>query len=379
MKKCEKCGKEIPSDYVNLLCADCYSIIEKEIELKKEQDKKNMFESAVKNPDSAVNPEQVETKQPLEPSETPQNAPSEEKVGGVGNVIPDPKFGIKDPNYRENPEVEDKEQILANLAQFIYSHEPTKGRTGKMLWHPQRNMYNFIRNYCMKKIMAHPQYPKYIWKPKIVDVGCGSGVGSNVLSQEADFVWGIDKNKFSLEFAKECFTREKNGIYYSSQVTFDEFDIMTDSRDTMKFDVVVAIEVIEHIYDTDKFLKGLIRFTKRDKHGKPLKSGLGEVPLVIRKNEVNVPRETIEPKDINLFDNYESTEFFISSPNRNFHKIRKDHPNNEYHVREWSSQELVELLRTYFEEVEIMNQKGEPVAEDTSADEVIFFKCKHPK
>lgn len=342
MKHCEKCGIEIPSDFVNLLCGDCYIKLNEEIAVKKEKEKQTMMEQAMKNPDSAVNPKRVEDKEPIVEGKT---APETEIKEGV---VSDPKFGIKDPNYRENPEADDKDQILANLAQFIYSHEPAKGRTGKMLWYPQRNMYTFIRNYCQKKIMAHPQFPKYIWKSKIVDVGCGSGVGTNVLSQEADFVWGIDKNKFSLEFAKECFTREKNGIYYSSQVTFDEFDIMNDSRDVMKFDVVVAIEVIEHIYDTDKFLKGLIRFTKRNKQGVVLKDT-------------------------------EATEFFISSPNRNFKKIQKDTPNNPFHVREWRAEELVELLRTYFEEVEIMNQKGEPVAENTEADEVIFFKCKYPK
>lgn len=351
-KKCERCGCGIPDDFQNLLCPDCYGKLEEENEKKKELDKQTMTEQALKNPDSPISTTRVEDVKPVEGIEDasvePQDAPDSTIKPELASIVPDPKFGIKDPNYRENPEADDKDQILANLAQFIYSHEPTKGRTGKMLWYPQRNMYQFIRNYCMKKIMAHPQYPKYIWKPKIVDVGCGSGVGSNILSQEADFVWGIDKNEFSLEFAKECFTREKNGIYYSAQLTFDKFDIVNDSRDTMKFDIVVAIEVIEHVYDVDKFIRGLIRFTKRDK-----------------KNAV--------------MRDQEATEFFISSPNRNFHKIRKDHPNNEFHVREWTSQELLELLRNYFEEVEIMNQKGEPVPEDTSADEVIFLKCKYPK
>lgn len=338
-KKCERCDAQIPNDFVNLLCGECYAKMEKENAEKAEAEKRHRVERAEKNPDSPVNPEQVKPQEPVEPVEREFN---------LGSVVPDPKFGIKDPNYRENPEADDKDQILANMAQFIYSHDPAKKRVGKILWYPQRNMYTFIKNYCMKKILSHPQYPKYLWKPKIVDVGCGSGVGSNILSQEADFVWGIDKNDFSLEFAKECFTREKNGLYYSSQVTFDNFDIVNDTRETMKFDIVVAIEVLEHVYDTDKFLKGLIRFTKKNKQGQPVQG-------------------------------YDATEFFISSPNRNFRKIRKDRPENAFHVREWTSQELCGLLKDYFTEVSIMNQKGEPVPEDTSADEVIFFKCSTPK
>lgn len=201
----------------------------------------------------------------------------------------------------------------------------------------------------MGKVLAHPQYPKYIWKPDIVDIGCGSGVGANVMSQEANFVWGIDKNGFSIEFAQECFTRNKNGIYYSSQLTFDQVDIMTDNRDFMKFDVVVAIEVIEHIYDIDTFLRKLIeKFTKRDKKG-----------------SANIP--------------HGATEFFFSTPNRAFHKLRKDRPANIYHVREHTSFEFAKMLRAYYEKVEILNQKGQPVPEDTDKDEVILARCSLPK
>ena len=241
--------------------------------------------------------------------------------------------------------MDDKNQILANLAQFIYTHDPKKGRKGKLLWYPQRNMYNFIKNYCMEKVKSHPQFPKQIWKPHIVDVGCGSGVGTNILSQEAHFVWGIDKNEWSIEFAKEAFTREKNQIYYSTQVSFDVFDIMVDTRLTTQFDIVVAIEVIEHIYDTDKFLRSIQRFTRKDK-----------------KSNVHIPN---------------ATEFFISTPNRNSPKIKKDKPENIYHVREWNGIEFKELLLKYFEKVEFFDNKGVSIADDAK-DDIILAKCIYP-
>jgi len=225
-KKCEVCGESIPEDFVNLLCAKCYDIQVKEIEEKKKQ-------------------EVEELKKTTDPS---------------NNAEPFvPVHGILDPEYKTNPEMEDKNQVLTNLELFV--------RNKKLLWYPTRNMYNAIRNWCMNKTMSHPQYPNYKWKPKIVDVGCGSGVGSNVLSQEADFVWGIDKNNMSILFAREAFQRLKNGIYYSSQVTFDQVDLVKDNREFMQFDVVVAIEIIEHIEDTDTFLKSIIRFAKKNKNG----------------------------------------------------------------------------------------------------------------
>lgn len=344
-KECERCGAKLPDDFNNLLCPDHYQIYLEECEQKRIQEKQVREAEMLKNPASPIHPNNIGTIKPA------TGVPAEPQVEPAPIAIEcdHTNCGISDSAYKENPEADDKDQVLANLAQFIYTHRDAdhpKGRKhGVMLYYPQRNMYTFVKNYCMKRAMQHPQYPKYIWKPKIVDVGCGSGVGSNILSLEADMVWGIDKNAFSIEFAKECFTREKNGIYYSSQVTFDEIDIMNDNRQFMAFDIVVSIEVAEHVWDIHGFLNQLKRFTKRDKKG-----------AVIREW---------------------GTEFFISTPNRNNPKIRKDRPENLFHCREWRSEEFAALLRKHFENVELMNQKGEPVQEDTQ-EQIIFAKCSWP-
>jgi ubiquinone/menaquinone biosynthesis C-methylase UbiE len=342
-KKCERCGTPIPPDYVNALCGECYGAIQVENELRDKEIQEQARQETLKNPNAPTNPSNVSEDAPIK-VELPQN---EEIKQETMNPSPDLKFGITDPNYVENPEMDDKDQILANLAQFIYTHNPAKKMKGKLLWYPTRNMYTYIKNQCIKKVQAHAQFDKQIWKPNIVDVGCGSGVGSNILSQEAHFVWGIDKNEWSIEFAQEAFTREKNGIYYSPQVTFDVFDIMQDSRQVMQFDMVVAIEIIEHIYDTDKFLRALQRFTKKDKKGNV---------------HVNPP-----------------TEFYISTPNRNSKKIRKDHPDNTFHCREWTKKEMFDMLSKYFEQVELYDNKGTPIPDLEGAEDLVLAKCCLPK
>lgn len=346
-KVCERCDTPLPDEYGNLLCDQHYLLfVEEQAELQKKRDEQTAQE-LLKSTENPTHPSKVADVVPA-PETPPEPVPAaKDDSTAVPQVCDHSTCGISDPTYKENPEADDKDQILANLAQFIYTHRdadhPKGKKHGILLYYPQRNMYQFIKNYSMRKAMSHPQYPKYLWKPKIVDVGCGSGVGSNIMSQEADMVWGIDKNEFSIEFAKECFTREKNGEYYSGQLTFDCIDLMKDTRTFMAFDIVVAIEVIEHVWDINGFLTQLKRFTKRDKQGRPL-----------------------------------DTEFFISTPNRAHAKLRKDRPENPFHVRELSSLEFCVLLRKHFLNVEILNQKGEPVPEDNDVDQIVFAKCSLP-
>lgn len=323
MKKCDVCEKEIPEDFVNLLCVDCYNAQDKENERKKAEEEENlkMVDIARESPE-------------IEVVQAPTIAQDESKSP---EMTPTTRNGITDTNYTENPEMEDKNQVLANFAQF--------NKTGVMLWHVTRDMYEWIKNQGMERARSHPQFPKYVWKPTIVDVGCGSGVGSNLLSQEADFVWGIDKNQLSVNFAKECFTRVKNNIYYSSQVSFDQMDIVNETRELMKFDYVVAIEIIEHVYDYKKFLTQLItKFDKRD------------------------------PRNL--------TEYFISTPNRANKHLGKDKPINAYHVREWRNSELLDVLSEFFTNVEMFNSLGVPIPKEeyqTTTHTPLLTRCSGPK
>lgn len=307
MKTCSICKKEIPEDFINPLCLDCYGEIEKE----------NARKQALEE-EERQKTEKVSTTEPATPEQP----------------VLSERSGITNPDYQENPEMEDKEQWKTNFALFE--------RHGVMIWKPTRQIYTYIKNYCLEKIKLHPQFPKFIWRPKIVDVGCGTGVGSNVLSQETDFVWGIDKNHKTIMFAKECFERIKNNIYYSGQVSFDEIDIMVDTREFLKFDLVVAVEIIEHIDDYKKFLTTLIQKFDKKKGG------------------------------------YEATEYFISTPNRNNKHIRKDKPYNQFHVREWSSEEFWDVLSEFFNNIEFFAADGKPT-EKSSEHTPLLARTSLPK
>ena len=250
----------------------------------------------------------------------------------------DPSITAED--YRENEERDytTGRQFMKGIHMF--------DKCGKVLYGPTKQMYEYIKTYCVDFVKNNPQYPKFIWKPKICDVACGGGWGSNIMSQEADFVWGIDKCRYSIAWAKEVFSRNKNNIYYTPQVTFDIIDITDEPREMMAFDMVACIEIIEHIDDYQKVLDFVKRLCKKDKQG-------------------------------NYLEHPDSTKVFISSPNRNHPKIGSDHPKNRYHVREWTPPELYKVLEKNFKHVVLMNSLGE-LKDLDMVDDVMFFKVEVP-
>lgn len=312
IRYCEVCGKDIPSDFANLLCLECYDkstqINEARKKLQEEEDRKN----------GILPPEEKNAK------EAAQHIPftgKEYPINGFGSFVGGSQCSttnfISDPNYKENPVQEEIDMLRRNFVQYI--------KTGYWIWKPTRSIYNFIRDSFIDIVKVHPQYGKFIWKPTVCDIGCGTGVGTNILSQEADFIWGIDKNPDNVKFATEMFTRQKNGIYYTPEIRFDVTDIENEPREMMKFDVLVAVELIEHLANPESLMVFIKRLCK--------------------------PKNSIA---------------WISTPNRQNRHLGQTQPRNKYHTREFNGVEFATLLRKHFGKVNLFNSIGEPVEETTN-------------
>lgn len=234
--------------------------------------------------------------------------------------------GIFDPQYIENAPVADADVVARLYERFR--------RTGWVMPEAQVRMYHAIKKTLPLRVREHPEYPKFVWALKVIDVGCGCGIGSNILSQGADFVWGVDKDEQAIRFARQMFARVKNEVYWSPQVSFDVIDVTAEPRELMKFDVVVSIEVIEHLVNH----RPLLAFLKRV--GKP------------------------------------SAVYFISTPNRDAWKGtgRAKRPRNPYHIREWNAREFRALLSEEFARVELFNRDLVPVSDETS-ETPILARC----
>ena len=226
-------------------------------------------------------------------------------------------------------------------------HGRFKG-TGFVMPEAQRNIYKNMTKFFVEDVKSYKGFPKTIHKPSVVDVGCGCGIGANIMSQEAQFVWGIDSNKESISFATQMFERLPNNIYYTPQVTFDVIDVNEEPREIMQFDYVTCIEVIEHIpsQSAEGLIKFLNRLVKKDKQGQYIK------------------------------DN-SRTKIFLSTPNRNSPKLQKDTPFNEHHCFEATASEMYTFLTQHYEYVTIYNSNLD-LCELNTEDSPILFKLENP-
>jgi 2-polyprenyl-6-hydroxyphenyl methylase/3-demethylubiquinone-9 3-methyltransferase len=85
---------------------------------------------------------------------------------------------------------------------------------------------------------------------KIIDIGCGGGLLSVPMNKLGAKVTGIDPSKESIKIAKHYAKENKLAIDFQC----------TDTKDAAKkhkgtFDVVLNMEVVEHVADVEKFLE----------------------------------------------------------------------------------------------------------------------------
>lgn len=221
-------------------------------------------------------------------------------------------------------------------------HGRFKG-TGHVMPEPQKNIYKNITKMFVEDVKSWRGFPKQIHKPNVVDVGCGIGIGSNYMSMEASFVWGIDSNEESINFARQLFTRQPNNIYYTPQVTFDVVDVTEEPRELAQFDYVTCIEVIEHIPrdQADTLLAFLNRFVKKNKNG-------------------------------SWVEDESRTKIFLSTPNRNADHIQNDTPKNEHHCYEANAGEMYEYLTQKYKYVTVLDEHLNPQDLDTKATPLVF-------
>lgn len=126
-----------------------------------------------------------------------------------------------------------------------------------------------------------------------LDIACGCGYGSKILSSTARTVLGVDINPHVINFANKIFSSDR--LQYICQ---DASELNLDAT----FDCAVSFETIEHIEEPEKLLTALYRLLNKD-------------GLLI----CSVPNQKIVPFDKNI---------------------------NIHHVRHYTTDELIELINS---------------------------------
>jgi 2-polyprenyl-3-methyl-5-hydroxy-6-metoxy-1,4-benzoquinol methylase len=218
--------------------------------------------------------------------------------------------------YRENDEKSDFPEFEKIFARF---------REKRILKAPeQTRIYEAISNcWCIGKT--------------VLDAGCGLGIGTNILGRDAVGAWGVDKNEGTILAAQQ--------LYENPRIKFAVADLAREfPRPVATFDIVVCVEVIEHVKDYEAVFANLKRF----------------------------------------HDDKRRTIFFISSPNRNSPKLGQEQPANEYHVREWTAGEFYDILTKHFRAVVLYSAEKLSVFDDSetvdgnTTDTPLLAKCELP-
>ena len=92
---------------------------------------------------------------------------------------------------------------------------------------------------------------------KILDIGCGGGLLSEPMCRLGAKVMGIDASKKNIEIAN--FHAKKSKLKIDYQVASPE-----TLKTAVKFDVILNMEIVEHVEDIDFFIKESSKLLKKN-------------------------------------------------------------------------------------------------------------------
>lgn len=121
--------------------------------------------------------------------------------------------------------------------------------------------FNPIRiSYIREKIIENFNLEKTSITPfenlKILDVGCGGGLISEPFAKMKAEVTGIDASEKNIQVAKIHAEKSNLKINYQA-ISSEEL-----AQKNEKYDVVLALEIIEHVADVEEFVKNCAELVK---------------------------------------------------------------------------------------------------------------------
>ena len=145
----------------------------------------------------------------------------------------------------------------------------------------------------------------------VLDIACGNGVGSDLISKQGRKVLGVDQDLNTIQLNEKTFR-------YNSNLTFKVGNAEKLDLEIESFSSVISFETIEHLAVPENFLKEISRILRPD--------GL----------------------------------FLLSTPNALVTKPVNGIPKNPFHIKEYTPDELIDLVSRHFEVITIKGQFVSP-------------------
>src|SRR3989338_5228797 len=116
-------------------------------------------------------------------------------------------------------------------------------------------------SYIRKKIIEHFSLDENSAQPflgkKIIDIGCGGGLVCEPFARMGADITAIDASEENIKVAKIHAQKSALKINYQQ-------GLVENLLEEEKFDVVLALEIIEHIADVEEFIKNCAKLIKKD-------------------------------------------------------------------------------------------------------------------
>lgn len=172
-------------------------------------------------------------------------------------------------------------------------------------WTGERLVTSVITRDTIDHLHRYAITSKYTKDKIVLDIASGEGYGTNLISKNAKFVYGVDIDKDSIEHAKNKYKSENIKFLHGST---DKIPLGNHS-----VDVVVSYETIEH----------------HDRHDEMMK----EIKRVLKPDGIVI----------------------ISTPDKYYYSDIRNF-NNKFHVKELYKKEFSDLISKYFINIQLLNQ-----------------------
>lgn len=114
----------------------------------------------------------------------------------------------------------------------------------------------YVRDQACRRFGRDPKRPRPLAGLSVLDVGCGGGIATEPLARLGAAVTGIDPTPGLVEVARRH--AEEGGL----EIAYEESTLEAVADRGDRFDLVLALEVVEHAADVPAFLAALAEATR---------------------------------------------------------------------------------------------------------------------